>query len=142
MPSIITHSAVGVAGATLFRSTTSKWKFWFFSIFCSIAPDGDVITFAFGVHYGDFFGHRGFIHSLFFAGLLACVIVTLFFRNEHLSVKARLALAGYFFVLTASHSLLDALTSGGLGIALLSPFENRRFFFPFTPIQVSPIGIH
>jgi inner membrane protein len=36
--------------------------------------------------------------------------------------------------------LLDAFTSGGLGIALLSPFENTRYFFPITPIVVSPLG--
>jgi len=47
----------------------------------------------------------------------------------------------YFFILTASHGLLDALTNGGRGIALLSPFSNNRYFFPWTPIEVSPLGI-
>jgi len=28
-----------------------------------------------------------------------------------------------------------------LGIALLSPFDNERYFFPWTPIPVSPIGL-
>jgi inner membrane protein len=41
----------------------------------------------------------------------------------------------------ASHGLLDALTNGGLGVALLAPLDNSRYFFPVTPIQVSPIGI-
>ena len=36
---------------------------------------------------------------------------------------------------------MDAFTSGGLGIALLAPFDNHRYFFPYTPIKVSPIGI-
>jgi inner membrane protein len=36
---------------------------------------------------------------------------------------------------------LDASTNGGLGIALLSPFDNTRLFFPWTPIEVSPIGV-
>ena len=45
-------------------------------------------------------------------------------------------------VTTASHGLLDTLTNGGLGIALLSPFSNHRFFAPWTPIPVSPIGVH
>jgi len=30
---------------------------------------------------------------------------------------------------------------GGLEIPLLSPFDNTRYFFPWTPIVVSPIGI-
>jgi inner membrane protein len=33
------------------------------------------------------------------------------------------------------------MTDGGLGIALLSPFDNHRYFFPWTPIVVSPIGL-
>jgi inner membrane protein len=47
----------------------------------------------------------------------------------------------YFFVLTTSHGVLDAFTNGGNGIALLSPITNERYFFPWTPIEVSPLGI-
>jgi len=36
--------------------------------------------------------------------------------------------------------VLDALTNGGLGVAFFSPFDTQRYFFPWTPIQVSPIG--
>ncbi|MHC4444672.1 MAG: hypothetical protein ACYTF1_17650 [Planctomycetota bacterium] len=43
-------------------------------------------------------------------------------------------------MITASHGLLYALTDGGLGIALLSPFDTTRYFFGWIPIQVSPIG--
>jgi inner membrane protein len=44
-------------------------------------------------------------------------------------------------VVTASHGVLDALTNGGLGVAFFAPFSNTRYFFPWTPIQVSPIGL-
>ena len=47
----------------------------------------------------------------------------------------------HFFLVTASHGVLDALTDGGLGIAFFAPFDNSRYFFPWTPIKVSPIGI-
>jgi inner membrane protein len=43
-------------------------------------------------------------------------------------------------VLTLTHGLLDALTNGGRGIAFFSPLTNERSFFPWRPIQVSPIG--
>jgi inner membrane protein len=33
------------------------------------------------------------------------------------------------------------MTNGGLGIAFFCPLSNNRYFFPFRPIQVSPIGI-
>ncbi|MCA1609672.1 MAG: metal-dependent hydrolase [Acidobacteria bacterium] len=39
-----------------------------------------------------------------------------------------------------SAGLLDTLTDGGLGVALLWPFSNRRFFAPWRPIPVAPIG--
>jgi hypothetical protein len=41
----------------------------------------------------------------------------------------------YFFVVTASHGALDAMTDGGLGIAFFAPFDNTRYFFPFRPIK-------
>ncbi len=47
----------------------------------------------------------------------------------------------FFFLVTASHGFLDALTSGGLGIAFFSPFDTTRYFFPWTPVLVAPIGI-
>jgi len=35
---------------------------------------------------------------------------------------------------------LDALTNGRLGVAFFSPFNTVRYFFPWTPVEVSPIG--
>jgi inner membrane protein len=39
-----------------------------------------------------------------------------------------------------SHPILDTLTDGGLGCAVLWPFSNQRFFAPWTPLPVAPIG--
>ena len=97
-----------------------------------------MIGFSFGVHYGDFWGHRGFTHSFFFAVALAAVMLLMFPQGTLGIGRASLWL--YFFAATSSHGLLDAMTDGGLG-AFFSPFENSRFFFPFTPICVAPIGI-
>lgn len=52
----------------------------------------------------------------------------------------RWKLALLLFVITTSHGLLDAMTNGGLGVAFFSPFDRERYFLPWTPIQVSPIG--
>ena len=41
----------------------------------------------------------------------------------------------------ASHALLDTLTDGGLGCALLWPFDSTRYFAPWRPIPVSPIRL-
>ena len=88
-------------------------------------------------------GHRGvhFFHSPFFAALFSLVAVILFFPRERILSSRWWAHVLFFFVVGASHGLLDAMTNGGRGIALLSPFSNNRYFLPWTPIEVSPIGI-
>jgi len=103
----------------------------------SILPDADSVGFWLGVPYDAPLGHRGFTHSLCFAVLLA-LGCTLF--APRLGAPAATV---FIFVLvsTASHGLLDALTTGGMGVAFLSPFSNARFFLPWRVIAVSPIGV-
>ena len=48
----------------------------------------------------------------------------------------------YFSAVTASHGLLDAMTDGGFGIGFFSPFDNTRYFLPWRPLTVSPIGVY
>jgi inner membrane protein len=57
------------------------------------------------------------------------------------SGTGRLALFGYLFLAAASHGLLDSITNGGLGVAFFSPFNNSRYFLPWTPVRVSPIAV-
>jgi inner membrane protein len=54
----------------------------------------------------------------------------------------RCAPFAYFFTATASHSVLDAMTNGGLGVAFFSPFSKDRYSLPWRPIRVSPISLH
>jgi inner membrane protein len=42
---------------------------------------------------------------------------------------------------TAGHGFLDALNSGGYGVALFLPFDGSRYSFPWTPLPISPIGV-
>jgi inner membrane protein len=153
--SVFSHAvaALGI-GACFYRPAIPK-RVWVIGAVCSVVPDLDVIGFRFGVRYADFWGHRGFTHSLLFAALLAgaAAITTpnssfqTDVKNPSASVScpqpaiSRLSLWIYFFLATASHGLLDAMTDGGLGVAFFSPFDNRRYFLPWTPIRVSPIGV-
>jgi inner membrane protein len=107
---------------------------------CSVIPDLDVIGFRLGVRYGDFWGHRGFTHSLVFALLTAGAAVVVGFRHRAPEID-RLRLIGYLFLATASHGVLDAMTNGGIGVAFFSPFDNARYFLPWRPILVSPISV-
>jgi inner membrane protein len=141
MPSAISHVAVAASAGLAFAPKDVPDRFWYLSIICSIIPDADVIGLYFDIPYSHFFGHRGFFHSPFFSLLLSAGIVFLFFRDMEIFSRSWLFYFVFFFLVSASHGILDALTNGGLGIALLSPFDNTRYFFPWTPIQVSPIGI-
>jgi inner membrane protein len=103
-------------------------------------PDLDSIGLRFGIAYGDMLGHRGLTHSLAFAAVLAAVLTFAAFPSGTTPLSpGRLWL--YFFLATASHGVLDALTNGGLGVAFFAPFHNDRYFFPVTPVEVSPISI-
>ncbi len=45
------------------------------------------------------------------------------------------------FFSIVSHPVLDAFTNGGLGVAFFWPISNQRYFFPFHPVEVSPLGL-
>lgn len=136
MPTVFTHAIAALALGSPVRPATRSVRFWTLSAACAVVPDLDVLAFRFGIPYGHFFGHRGFSHSLVFAAGLAALVVGVFYRRD--AHRARLWL--FFFAATASHGLLDMLTDGGRGVALLAPFSNARLFFPWRPIEVSPIG--
>ncbi|HLJ25095.1 MAG TPA: metal-dependent hydrolase [Candidatus Angelobacter sp.] len=137
MATLFTHALVaaslGQAGKPGWRQ---DWRFWYVAVLCSILPDADVLGFRVGIHYGDLWGHRGMTHSLLFAAIIA-VCMALRFRYP---VSDRWKLGALLFLITASHGLLDAMTDGGLGVAFFSPFNRQRYFLPWTPIHVSPIG--
>jgi len=103
----------------------------------SVLPDIDALGFLAGIPYGHPLGHRGFTHSIVFA-LLVGALAALFWRPLH---TMPLVAFGVVFLATASHGVLDAMTTGGLGVAFFSPFSNRRSFFPWRGLVVSPIGV-
>lgn len=139
MASLLTHAVVA---ATLGQTGKQQWRnkpsFWLVAILCSVVADIDVIGFRMGIHYGDLWGHRGMTHSLSFAAAFAAGIAV----SWPGVAGERWKFALLLFLITASHGLLDALTNGGLGVAFFSPFNPQRYFFPWRPIQVSPIGVH
>ena len=125
MPTVFSHPAVALALRVPRRLAVA-------AVVLSILPDADIITFQFGIPYGSAFGHRGFTHSIFFAAV-ASLAATRILRGD------RRAFA-FLFACAVSHGILDAMTDGGGGIAFFSPFSNHRYFLPWRPIRVSPIG--
>jgi inner membrane protein len=141
MASPFSHAVAALSIGTCFYRPQIPKRVWVAGVLCSVIPDLDAIGFRFAIHYGDFWGHRGFTHSLVFAALLAGVVaLTIFWRGG--AGIGRFALFAYLFLATASHGVLDAMTDGGLGVAFFSPFDNERYFLPWRPIHVSPIAVH
>jgi inner membrane protein len=136
VPTIFSHAIVAAAVGHAYPEQRLPLRFWVWTAVCSMLPDADVIGFAVGVRYADAIGHRGLSHSFFFAAVVGIVAAALYGEQG----RKRIWLTAYFAVITASHALLDALTDGGLGVALFAPFSNERYFFPWRPIAVSPIG--
>jgi inner membrane protein len=140
LASVISHAVAGVGIGAAFYKPGAPKRVWLLGVACSVFPDIDVVGFHFGVRYGDFWGHRGFTHSLVFAVMLACLAPLALFRKPGLQIRGA-ALWAYFFLAAASHGVLDAMTDGGLGVAFFSPLDATRYFLPWRPIAVSPIGI-
>lgn len=134
MPTIMTHAIVPLAIAVAAGPARISPKLALAGAGLAMLPDADVVGFAIGIDYADPWGHRGATHAIAFAVMVASAAALLW--REARSV---LAFAFLAFVM-ASHGLLDAFTSGGLGPALLWPVSDTRFFAPIRPIRVSPIG--
>jgi inner membrane protein len=140
MPTIFSHAVfAAVTGKSFFKKPVSFW-FWALTAGCAMIPDADVAFRYFGFKQGALLSHRGFTHSRFFAVLFGTLVAL--FVDKRLRTGLTLPrLAVFFSLATFSHPVLDMLTNGGSGVALLAPFSDERFFFPWRPVEVSPIGL-
>lgn len=133
MASLFGHGLVGYVTGTC--TSSKKKQLIYLCVLSAIIPDIDVLGFYLGIPYDAPLGHRGFSHSIVFA-VLWTLLLLLFFK------KQRSILNGFLLCLaTLSHSVLDALTNGGRGVGFFIPFDTTRYFFPYRPIVVSPIGV-
>jgi inner membrane protein len=137
LPTILTHPAVPLALAWGLGQNVISKRLLAAGIVASVVPDLDVLAFRLGIPYAAEFGHRGFSHSLLLALIVALVGASLA-RTLHSTFQRSF---WFLFVAMASHGILDAFTNGGLGIAFLWPFSGERFFAPFHPIEVAPLGL-
>ena len=147
------HVAVGLAAARIHeKGHRPGWRSAIAWSALAMLPDVDVIGFPLGIKYEDPWGHRGATHSFAFAvvvgvaaGLIARLRVD---RQQHASAwqarwfkRPTLRTALFATVVLATHPILDTMTDGGLGCALFWPFDLTRYFAPWRPIQVAPIGL-
>ncbi len=135
MPTVMTHTLVPLAAGLMLGNGRVPPRIIVAGMVLAMLPDADVIGFRLGIEYGDAWGHRGASHSLVSAAFVGALVAVL------LRPKRMVWATIFLCCAMASHGLLDTLTNGGLGAALLWPFSEARIHAPFTPIAVSPIGI-
>jgi inner membrane protein len=137
MATILSHSVVGLTLATI-APCKKDYRFYTIMSLLPVIADLDCVGFVLRVPYSSLWGHRGMTHSILFSVFVAFAAVLLFERRQVFREKImRLSL---YFLAAISHPLLDACTNGGLGVAFFSPYDQVRYFFPWRPIQVSPLG--
>ncbi len=148
MPTFVGHSLVALsASAALHQTPLGKampFSGWLaLLLIVSLLPDFDILMLRW-LPYSHPLSHRGLGHSLFFA-LVAAFALTIGCRLAG-TLQGSLTIAILAWLVIAavmgSHGLLDAMTDGGLGIALLSPFDQRRIFFPVRPIPVALLSLN
>lgn len=137
MASAFSHLAVPLALRLSSGASQLPRRLLALGLILSAAPDLDVIGFKFGIAYNSPWGHRGFTHSVAIALVVGAVAMGLsgFLR------ASRRETFGFCFVSTFSHGVLDALTNGGLGVAFFWPLTSQRYFFPYRPVEASPLSV-
>jgi inner membrane protein len=133
----MSHPAVLLAIAVAASAKVIPPRLLIAGIIACVVPDANVLSLKFGIANVHDLGHRGLTHSLLFAitlGTLAAWAA----RALHTS---RLTAFVFITLAAASHGLLDMLTNGGSSIAPFWPFSSERYFFPWSLIEISPLGI-
>ena len=140
MASVFGHAATALTASALIDRKVNRLKLNVLAIFCASIPDADVLMFRFGFSYSHWLGHRGFFHSIFFGLVLGLLIKIIFYSKHKWTSRDCWLIVAFFSLLAISHGVIDAMTTGGRGIAFFSPFDNTRHFLPWRVIQVSPLG--
>jgi len=148
MATIFTHALVAGAISVFSPSEPSAYggKVPRFRLIASMVllatiPDVDSLAFRYGIPYEDVFGHRGFTHSLIFSISLAVIVGLLVFRAIGIGSKVWWYIVFLLCLAGMSHGILDAFTDAGLGVGFFIPFDVDRYFFPWRPIDTSPVSI-
>ncbi len=135
MPSIFGHAVAGIALGAAFADDRTPPRTWVLGTFCALAPDLDWFTAFLRIHPGNFLAHRGITHSLLGAVLLAATVFLLGFRGESRNPRT----GTYLLLAALSHGLLDACTSGRVGVAFFYPFSTTRWGCYWQPFQDAPL---
>ena len=139
MASAFSHAVAALGIGAIVLPAGVPRRAWITGAIAAAAPDLDVLGYWAGVPYDSPWGHRGMTHSLL-AAVMAGTLLALVLQREAAGAT-RLRLATFLVIAVAFHGVLDAFTDGGGGVAFFAPFDDRRYFFPWRPIRVSPLSV-
>lgn len=143
MATILTHGIVGYTLARICVRKPVSPLYWILAFMAPMLPDLDMLGQKYyGISYSDCWGHRGAWHSIFmafWAALVLLLLFKLFTRTKGLKLNKDCFWG--FFLGISSHGLLDGITNGGLGVAVFWPANCNRYFFPWRPLEVSPLSL-
>jgi inner membrane protein len=126
-----THAMLALAMGSAIAPRRALYSVLIAGAACAVLPDVDLLLPVFGAGGREW--HRTITHSLFFAvavGLAAWAIASrLSSHRNALRVPLYLAFA------TASHGLLDAMTTYPIGVAFYCPVSWKRYAGPWQPID-------
>lgn len=137
MSSLFGHALAGLATSAAFSKGRPPRRLWVTAAACAMAPDLDWFVDFLNLSQRSDLLHRGLSHSLLAAGAIATAGMVIAYR-PHLRDRR---IWGCVMTAALSHSLLDACTFGGKGVALLLPFSDARFVSAWQPLFVSPIPL-
>ena len=142
MSSLIAHAALPfVARRAVAIPPPLRRRFWITVVLCACAPDLDWLGAMFQLPATSLWAHRGLTHSLVAALVLALSAGLLGFRGLTWGSRLWWQVVAFLFAATAAHGLVDAMTFGDPGVALFAPFDRTRYFLPFQPLPVCPLGV-
>ncbi len=142
MASLFVHAALPLAMRRAFPLPEGHERRWLVTAAAlGCVADLDMLAYLATVRPPSVFAHGGFAHSLVFAAILALVATLAACRGLGLSRAGEKSVAAFFFFAAALHPLLDATTTGDVGVALFAPFENGRHLLPWKLLPGCPLGI-
>lgn len=127
------HAIAGAAAGAFYQASHQRRRVITLAAICAVAPDLDLIGWPLGISPAAPLGHRGLSHSIAFAVVLGGSAALAFLSD--LTRRERAVAAAALILATATHSVLDALTTyAPTGPAFWAPFSNHRYRFPWMPL--------
>jgi inner membrane protein len=126
-----THAMLAVAVGSAWAPKSAPWVFLIAGAVCAVVPDVDLLAPLLWAEGREF--HRTVTHSLLFAVVVGAVAAISVKRLMSGNCTRRLAL--YLALATASHGILDALTTHEMGVAFFSPISSERYVSFWQPID-------